>query len=79
MTDKVDQVLDATNLQCPMPLLKAKQALNQLAAGQVLHVIATDAGSWRDFHSYCEQSSHQLLKASQSNGVYSYWVQKAEV
>ncbi len=76
MTDKVDQTLDATALQCPMPLLKAKQALNKLESGQVLHIVASDAGSWRDFHSYCEQSPHQLLKADQGDGVYSYWMQK---
>ena len=77
MSESVDEFLDATGLQCPMPLLKAKQALNKMSEGQVLHVVSTDAGSWRDFHSYTDQSSHQLLKAEDVDGVYSYWVRKA--
>ena len=43
-----DTVLDACGLHCPLPLLKTKQALAALAAGQLLEVRSTDAGSWRD-------------------------------
>ena len=51
-------VLDATGLNCPMPLLKAKKALNELAGGALLRVIATDPGSVRDFEVFSKQSGH---------------------
>ena len=45
----VDRLLDTKGLNCPMPLLKAKQALNRMDVGQILEVISTDQGSVRDF------------------------------
>ncbi len=74
--NKADQIVDAKGLSCPMPLLKAKQALNKMTPLEVLHVMATDAGSWRDMHSYLEHSSHELLEASECVGVYHYWVRR---
>jgi tRNA 2-thiouridine synthesizing protein A len=68
--------LDATGLDCPLPLLKAKQQLNKLAAGETLRVIATDPGSVRDFRVFCEHSGHLLLESSAEDGVYSYLLQK---
>ena len=52
--------VDARKMPCPMPLLKLKQALNQLDVGQVVHLIATDPTSKRDFVSYIEMTDHQL-------------------
>lgn len=57
----VTHTLDASGLNCPLPLLKAKQALNRMAPGEVLKVIATDSGSVRDFRVYVEHSDHQML------------------
>ncbi len=54
------QVLDASGLECPLPLLKAKQALNALPGGARLEVIATDPGSERDFRVFAEQSRYAL-------------------
>ncbi|MDB4261581.1 sulfurtransferase TusA family protein [bacterium] len=68
--------LDATGLQCPMPLLKAKRALNNMDAGQRLRVTSTDQGSVRDFQVFAEQSGHQLLETNDSSGVYTYLLQK---
>ena len=68
--------LDATGLQCPMPLLKAKRALNSLDTGQRLRVLSTDQGSVRDFQVFAEQSGHALLSSKESNGVYIYLLQK---
>lgn len=47
-----DVELDASGLNCPLPLLKAKMELNRMASGAVLKVIATDAGSQRDFRTF---------------------------
>ena len=47
---QIDKELDARGMNCPLPILKAKKALAEMASGQVLRVVATDAGSLRDFH-----------------------------
>ena len=69
--------VDATGLNCPMPLLKAKKALNELAPGERLEVIATDPGSVRDFKVFSEQSGHPLLVSRQEDGRYYYLLEKA--
>ncbi|MBL4827555.1 MAG: sulfurtransferase TusA family protein [Spongiibacteraceae bacterium] len=69
--------VDARGLSCPLPLLKAKKALNSLAQGQLLKVLSTDQGSWRDFQVFAEQSGHQLLERQEKDGVYSYLLKKS--
>jgi TusA-related sulfurtransferase len=71
-----DQTLDARGLSCPLPLLKAKQALNSMEAGQLLYVLATDAGSQRDFERFCELSGHVLLESSCLDSEFHYWLRK---
>lgn len=73
----VDEHLDACGLSCPLPLLKAKQALNKLASGQVLSIVCTDPGSVRDFQVFAEQSGHRLLSFAEAEGKYTYELQKA--
>lgn len=69
--------LDTKGLQCPMPLLKAKRALNGMACGQRLRVLATDQGSVRDFQVFAEQSGHALLSSEEVEGVYIHVLEKA--
>lgn len=68
--------LDTCGLNCPMPLLKAKQALNRMQSGEQLLVLATDQGSWRDFEVFSQQSGHALLQREEAAGVYRYLLQK---
>ncbi len=77
MNPAADIELDLSGLQCPMPLLKAKLALNGMAVSQVLKVIATDPGSERDFHLFAEHSDHQILHFSKDETAYCYWIRKA--
>ncbi|MDH4610807.1 sulfurtransferase TusA family protein [Pseudomonas sp. BN102] len=72
-----DAELDASGLNCPLPLLKAKLELNRLPSGAVLKVIATDAGSQRDFRAFAQLAGHQLLREEVEDGVYRYWLRKA--
>ncbi|CAM3724794.1 sulfurtransferase TusA family protein [Pseudomonas wadenswilerensis] len=72
-----DAELDASGLNCPLPLLKAKMELNRLASGAVLKVIATDAGSQRDFRTFAKLAGHTLLLEEVEAGVYRYWLKKA--
>jgi TusA-related sulfurtransferase len=73
---EADKELDVRELQCPMPLLKAKLALNGMASGQVLKVIATDPGSEKDFYLFVEQSDHQILDFQKNQLCYYYWIRK---
>ncbi|MFY0678633.1 MAG: sulfurtransferase TusA family protein [Neptuniibacter sp.] len=71
-----DDLLDASGLNCPLPLLKAKQALNKMQVGAVLKVIATDSGSIRDFKAYTEQSDHELLQSFTDQEPYVYLIRR---
>ena len=54
--------LDARGLNCPLPILKAKKALADMTSGQTLKVIATDAGSVRDFQAFAKQTGNELVE-----------------
>lgn len=72
-----DQVVDARGLACPLPLLRAKLALNGMQAGQLLYLSATDAGSKRDIARFAELAGHSLLRAEERDGEFHYWLRKA--
>ena len=54
-TQAFDRELDVRGLNCPLPILRAKKALGDLTAGQVLKVLATDPGSVKDFQAFCKR------------------------
>lgn len=73
-----DVQLDATGLSCPLPLLKARQALASIGVGEVLYLKATDPGSAKDIATFCRLSGHPLLHAGQTgDGIFEFWLQKA--
>ncbi len=59
---QIDKELDTRNLNCPLPILKAKKALAEMQSGQTLRVVATDAGSVRDFQAFAKQTGNVLLE-----------------
>ncbi len=71
-----DLVLDARSLQCPMPIVKAKKAIDSLQPGQVLEIQATDPGSRADIAAWSRSTGHELLSASEAGGVFTYTVRK---
>ncbi len=71
-----DEVLDVSAFNCPMPLLKTKQALRHLEEGKVLKVVATDAGSVRDFSVFIQHSEHQLLDMYEKDQSFYYYILK---
>lgn len=77
MEINADIEIDLSGLQCPMPLLKAKLALNSMASAQVLKVVATDPGSEKDFHMFVNQTDHQILDFQKDDNAYFYWIKKA--
>lgn len=62
MTTSFDKEVDASGLNCPLPILKAKKALAELSSGQVLKLIATDPGAQRDFEAFCKQTGNELVE-----------------
>jgi tRNA 2-thiouridine synthesizing protein A len=68
--------VDARGLNCPLPILKAKKALAEMASGEVLRVIATDTGSVRDFQAFARQTGNELLEQSESNQEYSFYLRR---
>ena len=68
---------DATGLNCPLPILRAKKVLTSMNSGEVLYVIATDSGSVKDFDAFCKQTGNELLDSSEADGKYHYHIKKA--
>jgi len=73
---KADIVVDTKGMACPMPIVKAKKALDGLASGQVMEVLSTDKGSVNDFQAWVKQTNHELLGYEQDNGIYKFYVRK---
>jgi tRNA 2-thiouridine synthesizing protein A len=74
---RYDVFLDARGLVCPMPLIKARQALMVVGRGATICVLATDPGSVADFTSFCDATGHRLLSSEHKDGVYLYVIEKA--
>ena len=72
-----DSELDASGLNCPLPILRAKKALAGLEAGQVLHIIATDPGSVKDFEAFANQTGNELMESSENGGKFEFLIKKA--
>jgi tRNA 2-thiouridine synthesizing protein A len=68
--------VDARGLNCPLPILKAKKALAEMASGEILRVVATDNGSVRDFQAFARQTGNELLEQSESNREYTFFLRR---
>ena len=71
-----DDELDATGLNCPLPILHAKKALNGLETGKILHIIATDPGSVKDFEAFAKQTGNELMSSSEEDGKFMFFMKK---
>jgi tRNA 2-thiouridine synthesizing protein A len=72
-----DQELDASGLNCPLPILRAKKTLNGMEAGQILHVIATDPGSVKDFDAFSKQTGNELMESKEDGGKFHFLIRKS--
>lgn len=59
---QIHRELDTRGLNCPLPILKAKKSLNEMSSGQLLRIVATDAGSVRDFQAFARQTGNDLVE-----------------
>ena len=69
-------ILDTKGLNCPLPILKAKKAINGLTAGDTLQVLATDPGAVKDFQAFCRATGHELVESGEDDGVYIFLIKK---
>ena len=71
-----DKELDARGLNCPLPILRAKKALTELASGQVLKILATDPGSVKDFQAFSKQTGNALLSSETADTEFIFFMKK---
>jgi len=71
---KFDKELDARGLACPMPIVKTKKTLAGMTAGQVLKIVATDAGAVSDMQAFAEATGHQLLSSETLGKEYVFFL-----
>jgi len=76
MTTAFDKEVDASGLNCPLPILKAKKALAELSSGQVLKLIATDPGAQRDFEAFCKQTGNELVAHQDDGTAQSFFLRR---
>jgi tRNA 2-thiouridine synthesizing protein A len=75
-TFQVSQRLDCKGLNCPLPILKTKKALDTMTAGQVLEMTATDPGSKPDMEAFSRRTGHALLQAVERDGTFIFYIRK---
>ena len=73
----IAKVLDASGLACPMPIVKTRMAINELASGEVLKLISTDRGSCTDVPAWTQSTGNPLLEQTEEDGKYVFLIQKA--
>jgi tRNA 2-thiouridine synthesizing protein A len=71
-----DNQLDARGLNCPLPILRAKKALAEVASGQVLKILSTDPGSVKDFAAFAKQTGNELLSTAEAGGEFTFFMKK---
>ncbi len=69
-------VVDAKGLNCPMPIVKTAQAIKALASGQTVEVLATDAGSVKDFAAWSKTTGNELVEQTKDGGVFRFVLRK---
>jgi tRNA 2-thiouridine synthesizing protein A len=75
-TIQPDREVDARGLNCPLPILRTKKALNDMGSGQVLRILATDPASVRDFQAFAKQTGNELLAHAERDGVFTFLLKR---
>lgn len=71
-----DKEFDASGLSCPLPIVKTKKSLADMASGQVLKVTATDCGAVKDMQAFADQTGNTLLSSTEEAGKYIFFMKK---
>jgi tRNA 2-thiouridine synthesizing protein A len=75
-TLSIDREVDARGLNCPLPILRTKKALNDMKSGQVLRILATDPTALRDFQAFAKQTGNELLQHVEQDGVFTFLLRR---
>ena len=65
-----DREVDARGLNCPLPILRTKKALNDMTSGQLIRVLSTDPASVRDFQAFSRQTGNELVESGEQDGAF---------
>lgn len=71
-----DKTLDTKGLNCPLPILKVKKAIQEVPVGGTLEVLATDPASVEDFQAFCRQTRHELIEQAETAGTYRFLIRR---
>ena len=71
-----DRELDVKGLNCPLPILRTKKALAAMESGQILHVLATDPGSVKDFIAFARQTGNELIEHKEEAKVFEFLLKR---
>ena len=71
-----DTTLDTRGLRCPLPVLRARKAMQRVAPGEVLRVLATDPGTVGDFQAFCAATGHDLMEHGEQAGEFTFRIRK---
>ncbi len=72
-----DRQIDCTGLFCPMPIVKTREAMKQMARGQVLEMVSDDPASEADMKSWAQITGNELVHVGRDRGVFRFLVRKA--
>jgi tRNA 2-thiouridine synthesizing protein A len=76
--NRIDLTLDVKGLNCPLPILKTKKALQEIQIGQILEVFTTDPGSVPDFNAFCRQTGHTLIDSAEQDASFRFLLKKTK-
>lgn len=71
-----DTIVDARGKSCPMPVVMARKAINEIESGRLMLLEATDVGSKSDIPAWCRDLGHELVETSEDAGVFRYLIRK---
>ena len=69
-------LLDAKGLNCPLPILRARKALQDVQVGELLEIHATDPGAVKDFAAFCRATGNELATSSQEGNVFKFTIKR---
>jgi TusA-related sulfurtransferase len=73
---QIDRTLDCLGLFCPMPIVKTREAMKGMTAGQVLEMLADDPASDADMRSWAKRTGNELLAVTKDGAIYRFLVRK---
>ena len=78
MTDyQEDSLMDCSGMNCPLPVLKTKKAIDGMSSGEILKMISTDPGSINDVNAFTKRTGHELLESIAEDGDYTFFIRKS--